>query len=322
MSCMTIPSETGLRFLLGLAELTRPVISSGILAEQLGDEARALIDAGTLIPDGNRKTVLVIIGEMEVDLPVMRDRTGKLRCFHPDRGFLDVDPLQLGTFRLDTDRLPGVAASLLGMPASTKSMPLVPDHLWDLGQDYLTTRKFPIYLARRLGRPDIHDRIAEALGPRRARGPSLLLTTGAVPRHPALPPEYRAIAIADGLTPNGHGIQLDKAILRGVLLGGGVPADSGPLTHSADFDVVTVHGKEYRFRGQKQRDVVRQLIKAFQAGQPRCLTARVLEEAEYSDTVNTLAKAFSGRTDSKAIWTGPDIGLRAMVRKPPPVGCG
>lgn len=290
-------SETGLRFLLGLAELTRLVISSGILTEQLGAEARSLIDAGYLIPDSNRKTVLVTVGESEVDLPVMSDGTGKLRCFHPDRGFLDVDPVQLGTFRLDTDRLPEIAINLLGMPASTKPMTLVPDHLWDLGQDYLTAKKFPIYLARRLGRPDVHDRIAKALGPRRARGPSFLLTTGAIPRHLALPPEYRAITIADALIPNGHGVQLDKAILRGVLLGGGIPTDNGPLTHSIDFDVVTVHGKEYRFRGQKQRDVVRQLIEAFHAGQPQCLTAKVLEGAEYSDTVNTLAKAFSGRTD-------------------------
>lgn len=294
---MTTLSETGLRFLLGLAELARPVISSGILAEQLGDKARALIDVGTLIPDGNRSSILMTVGESEVDVPVMRDGTGKLRCFHPDRGFLDVDPLQLGTFRLDTDRLPEIAVNLLGMPASTKPMTLVPDHLWDLGQDYLTTKKFPIYLARRLGRPDIHDRIGEALGPRRARGPSLLLTTGAIPRHLALPPEYRAIAIADGLVLNGHGVQLDKAILRGVLLSGGMPADNGPLTHSADFDVVTVHGKAYPFRGLNQRGIVRELIEAFQAGQPRCLTAGVLEKAGCGNTVNTLAKAFGRRTD-------------------------
>lgn len=303
MNRMTTLSEAGLRFLLGLAELARPVISSGILAEQLGAEARSLIDAGYLIPDGNRKTILVTVGESEVDLPVVRDGTGHLRCFHPDRGFLDVDPLRLGSFRLDTDRLPEIVVGLLGMPTNTKLMTLVPDHLWDLGQDYLTAKKFPIYLTRRLGRSDIHDRIVEALGPRRARGPSLLLTTGAIPRHLALLPEFRAIAIAGGLVPNGHGVQLNKAILRGVLLGGGGPADNGPLTHSADFDVVSVHGKEYRFRGQKQRDVVRQLVEAFHAGQPRCLTARVLEGAEYSDTVNTLAKAFSGRTDWREFIT-------------------
>ena len=298
MSRMTTLSETGLRFLLGLAELARPVISSGILAEQFGAGARALIDAGHLIPDGNRKNVLVTVGESEVDVPIMRDgNTGQFRCFHPDRGFLDVDPLRLGTFRLDTDRLPEIAVNLLGMPTNTKPMTLVPDHLWDLGQVYLTTKKFPIYLARRLGRPDIHDQIAEALGPRRARGPSLLLTTGTIPKRLAVPPEFRAIPIADCLVLSGHGVLLDKAILRGVLLGGGMPADGGPLTHSAEFEVVTVHGKEYRFRGQKQRDVVRQLVEAFQAGQPQCLTARVLEGAEYSDTVNTLAKAFSGRTD-------------------------
>lgn len=298
MSRMTTLSETGLRFLLGLAEVVRPVISAGILTEQLGDEARVLIDVGCLIPDGNRKTVLVTVGESEVDVPVVRDGiTGQFRCFHPDQGFLEVDPLRLGTFRLDTDRLPEIAIRLLGMSANTKPMTLVPDHLWDLGQDYLTKKKFPIYLARRLGRPDVHDRIVEALGPRRARGASLLLTTGAIPRHLALPPEYRTIPIADGLVPSGCGVLLDKAILRGVLLGGGTPADNGPLSHTADFDVVTVHGKDYAFRGPKQRAVVRQLIEAFLGGQPRCLSARVLENAECNDSVNTLAKVFGKRDD-------------------------
>ncbi|CDK99124.1 conserved protein of unknown function [Magnetospirillum gryphiswaldense MSR-1 v2] len=304
MSRVTTLSETGLRFLLGFAELARPVISSGILAEQLGGEARALIDAGYLIPDGNRKTVLVTFGESEVDVPVVRDGiTGQFRCFHPDRGFLDVDPLRLGTFRLDADRLPEIVISLLGMPANTRPMTLVPDHLWDLGQDYLTKKKFPIYMARRLGRPDIHERIGEALVPRRTRGPSLLLTAGEFPKHLALPPEYRAIAIANGLVSNNHGVQLDKAILRGTLLGCVVPTDNGPLTHSADFDVVTVHGKDYVFRGPKQRDVVRQLVEAFLAGQGRCLTAKVLEGAECSDSVNTLAKVFSGRKDWREFIT-------------------
>ncbi len=295
---MTKLSETGLRFLLELAELARPAISSGILAEQLGAEARTLIDTGFLTLDGNRKTVLVAVGESEVDVPVMRDSaTGHFRCFHPDRGFLNVDPLRLGTFHLDIDRLPEIAAGLLGMLANVKAISLVPDHLWDLGQEYLSKKRFPVYLVRRLGRPDIHDRIAEALGPRRARGPSLLLTTGAIPRHIALPPEFRAIRIDSALIPNGQGVQLDKAMLRGVLLGSGAPTDNGPLTHSIEFDVVTVHGKEYRFRGANQRGIVRQLVEAFQAGQPQCLTAGVLERAECGNSVNTLAKAFGRRTD-------------------------
>jgi hypothetical protein len=60
--------------------------------------------------------------------------------------------------------------------------------------------------------------------------------------------------------------------------------------------VITVHGKDYAFT-RKQRSVVRHLVEAFEAGSPRCLTAKVLEEAENAPSVNTLGKAFSGRTD-------------------------
>lgn len=298
MTGRTHPTEAGLRFLLGLAEMARPVISAGILVEQLGDEAGPLIDSGSLVPDSGRRSILLAVGETEVDIPVERDGvTGKMRCFHPEAGFMDVDPGRLGAYCLDLGCLPGIVRSLLDMPTSVKPLPLVPDLLWDLGEDYLTQRKFPIYLVRRLGRVDVHARILDALGPRRARGPSLLLTIGAVPRHLALPPEYRAIAVTDSLVPDGRGVRLDKAILRGVLVGGGVPAVSGPLFHTIDFDVVTVHGKDHAFPGPKQRALIRQLVEAFLAGQPRCLTAKVLENAEYKDSVNTLAKAFGKRDD-------------------------
>ena len=66
---------------------------------------------------------------------------------------------------------------------------------------------------------------------------------------------------------------------------------------AADGAAVTVHGKRFAFRGSKQRIVIRRLYEAWEAGSPDCLTAEVLEAAGYSGGVNTLAKAFSGRTD-------------------------
>ena len=70
-----------------------------------------------------------------------------------------------------------------------------------------------------------------------------------------------------------------------------------PLWHSADFGLIRVNGRDYRFVGTKHRRIVRQLVEAHQAGSPICLTAAVLAEAECGDSVNTLAKAFSGRQD-------------------------
>ena len=52
-----------------------------------------------------------------------------------------------------------------------------------------------------------------------------------------------------------------------------------------------VRGKRYAFSGSKQRSIVRQLFEAWSTGNPECLTASVLETAEYSPNINTLAKA-------------------------------
>jgi hypothetical protein len=75
------------------------------------------------------------------------------------------------------------------------------------------------------------------------------------------------------------------------------PRSGGALTVAADGASVTVRGTIYAFAGSKQRDVIRQLFAAWESGNRECLTARVLEGAGYSPSVNTLAKAFSGRND-------------------------
>jgi len=92
------------------------------------------------------------------------------------------------------------------------------------------------------------------------------------------------------------GLAVDSDILA-ARLDGSRHRDGNPLTHSEDYSVVTVHGKDYPFTGIKQRALVGQLVEAFEAGSSNCLTAKVLEEAGYSTSVNTIAKAFSGRAD-------------------------
>ena len=66
---------------------------------------------------------------------------------------------------------------------------------------------------------------------------------------------------------------------------------------AADGASVTIRGQRYPFTGSKQRAVIRQLHEALHSGNRECLTAQVLEAAGYSANVNTLAKAFSRRSD-------------------------
>jgi hypothetical protein len=108
-------------------------------------------------------------------------------------------------------------------------------------------------------------------------------------------PGHEIVVVRDVLD-HGLGIVIDSAILAARIDGEHKRRD-GAIWHSADFGLIRVNAKDYRFTGSKHRQIVRQLVEAYQTGSPICLTASILVEADCGNSVNTLAKAFSGRQD-------------------------
>jgi hypothetical protein len=66
---------------------------------------------------------------------------------------------------------------------------------------------------------------------------------------------------------------------------------------SADGGHLVVHGRSYRFRGVRQRAIVRQLVEAWKDGGPRLLTQSVLTEANCGLSVRRLANVFKGHAN-------------------------
>lgn len=96
------------------------------------------------------------------------------------------------------------------------------------------------------------------------------------------------------------GVAIDPELLA-ARLSSGQSSPLKPVSLSADGRCLTVRGKIYTFTGVKQRSVVRDLLAAWEAGTPECLTAAVLEQAECGRSVNTLAKLFKGNKDWRDI---------------------
>jgi hypothetical protein len=181
-----------------------------------------------------------------------------------------------------------------------KPVALIEDILWELGEADLerrgkTTR---LWFARRLHESVEWNKVKQWIRDRPAPDLRVVLTSTLAHRIPISFFSDHLILPVHAILRHGAGLTIDRPILVARLKN---PYDTshGPFKHSADYTSVSVRGQIYKFSGSKQRDVIRQLFQAFVAGSPQCSTAHVLHDAGFKDSVNTLAKAFSGRTDWK-----------------------
>ena len=217
--------------------------------------------------------------------------------FSPAAGWVTVPNDRLAVFEVSFDQLFDRLLERLDLPRRSSRIELAPGLLWEVGDVRLPGRRkrVPLWVGRRLSDPAVWSRFADTVRARAAPGLRVVLSLTPADRLPAqVLNGHEIIAVRDVADHSGLAIDPDLLAAR---VASGPHQDSDPITMAADGASVTIHGKRYGFTGTKQRAVIRHLHEAWQAGSPECLTAEVLEAAGYSGSVNTLAKAFSRRTD-------------------------
>ena len=217
--------------------------------------------------------------------------------FSPGAGWVTVPEERLIRYRLNFDALlPRIVAPLYAAK-SIPCAPLIPDQLWEMGDVKLPGRgpRVPLWVARRLADRTVWGDFTEVARKRPAPGLRIVLSltpTNWLEKDVYLGHSIIALRdVADAADP----LVVDPAILAARI--GGTRHDDQLISIAAEGGVVTVRGKTYRFPGVKQRAIIRALYAAYDGGTPDCVTSQILEAAECGDTVNTLAKAFSGRKD-------------------------
>ncbi|NKD87728.1 hypothetical protein HEQ72_05340 [Haematospirillum sp. 15-248] len=218
--------------------------------------------------------------------------------FSPSAGWVPVSDGQMASFGINFEKL--FKRMLERLDLSTRASPtvLLPDLLWEIGEVRLPGRskRVPLWIGRRLADPKVWGRFADTVRARPAPGLRIVLSLTPADRLPAQIHQGHSIIAVRDIVDHASGLVVDSDLLAARVATGTTSTDA-LITMAADGAFVTVGGKRYAFPGSKQRAVIRQLYEAWAAGKPECLTVEVLENAEYSSSVNTLNKAFSGRTD-------------------------
>jgi len=259
--------------------------------------ADTLKSSGVLRPDAHQLAAVALSDHEDeaVNLSWSPEHRG-YGYFSPSAGWMPVSGDQLTAYTICFPDLFQVLLAPLDMSSREAPEELVRGLIWEVGDVRLPGRgkRVSVWIARRLADLSVWSEFTTAAQARPAPGLRVVinLTAGRL-----MEPTYRGheiIPLKDVIS--GDGLAVDPGLLA-ARISSGAPTADAPIVVTADGASVNVRGKPYPFTGTKQRAIIRHLYQAWQSGEPECLTAAVLETAECGASVNTLAKAFSGRSD-------------------------
>ena len=282
-----------------IAETPSGRISHSALMTYYPVQGEQLVKAGLLKPvQGERATTSLVDHDDEPVNLIWSAEHGGYGYFSPNAGWIEVDADELVTFELQFEQLIALALSGLDCPLATRPVTLIPGLLWEIGGCRLPGRakKVPVWIARGLSNSKIWQEFKAKTQMRPSPGLRIVLSLGPETALPTVHVSGHEIVAIESVASTETGFLVDANMLA-ARVSLGTANDEAPVVMAADGGVITVRGKRYTFRGSKQKAVIRQLFEAWNSGQPECLTAAVLEGAEYKDSVNHLGNAFSGRKD-------------------------
>lgn len=206
--------------------------------------------------------------------------------------WIRVDPSEITAYGVDFPR--AIAGMLVQFDrAGSPPQELIDGHLIDLGVIRMagTENPVPVWFARCLGSNDISQKVFALMERRPSAGLRVIFTSTSGDRIPVSPNKRDVIVAVSDVFAGPGSLAISPQILSARLFPGQVQRRE-PIDHSHDYGIVWLRGKPIRFRGDRQRQALRQLFDAYWRGSPRLRTAVVLEEAGYGGKVNTFAKAF------------------------------
>lgn len=291
--------QAAAQLLMSITETPDARIAGSVLSDFHPRQGKQLMQANLLVPRG--ETLAAPLSLDHGDEPVRLTWSGEHGghgYYSPTSAWVAVPSDSLTMFGVNLPVLLARMLTQLEIVGGAQPHVLVSDAVWEIGNVRLPGRSklVPLWVARRLADPEGWEAFVAATRLRPAPGLRIVLSTTPAARLPKQMFEGHEIVSIGDVADHAAGIAVDPALLA-ARISIGASKSNAPISMSADGGSITVRGMRYTFTGQKQRAIIRHLYEAWEIGVPECLTDAVLEAAEYSNSVNTLTKAFSGRKD-------------------------
>ncbi len=214
---------------------------------------------------------------------------------HVRGGWVAVPKEDMLTWNLDMDWFVGWIAEQFDLAPSISPRVLIPDILWYLGTPWIRKRRSGLFFTRRVSFNEVYDQVVDALRNRSGEPPGVILTTSRwMVKNVEFPGRHRVIQLRDCLVGD-HTATIDINVVANRLFGNDDPTPIGPLQYNNDYSLITVNGRSFVFRGDKQKQVIGSLIHAWNLGEKKVRTQIILEDADSS--AGQIQKLFKGHRD-------------------------
>jgi hypothetical protein len=299
-------SHAAVDLLLTIVETPSMAISGAALDGYHAAAGAELIAAGALEADGFEPLAVCEADHEDAVVNLVWDGEARRHeYFSPAAGMVAVEDHALRRLRVRPSWFLGWIARELGVVGAVRPVELVPDRLWDLGDLWLGERKAmrrrtAILVARRLGEPAAMRRMREALQGRTGRPAGIILTSSPA----AVAVDFAAIAMLPVLPiiqcakAGVAQFDMDTSIVYTAAHGLRPARPRPPVQADAEFRVVRLGEREFRFRGDKQRQVIKYLHAAWERGEGPVSVALMITDLDFPVTTR-LRDLFRGHHDWK-----------------------
>jgi hypothetical protein len=273
------------KLLLSIAETPGMGISASAL-DEFPEAGTALVIAGAIKPDGFEA---VAVSHADQDDAIVRltwsSELGGYAHFSPSAGLVRIDDNRLRRFALDTSWFLQWIARHLGFGTGGQPVCLIADRFWDLGVTWFGTakrvrRRTAVYLARRLTEPETIAQMTAVLRMHSNRPDKVILTTtkDLDLAWSMIADSCAVLAINTCARAGIENFELDPEIIYSAAHGLSQSYSKSPVQTDADFRHIRVGDRQFRFRGDKQRQLVGFLYGRWERGEGPVSTSLMFEE--------------------------------------------
>lgn len=290
-------SKRAIDLLLRAMEARSPSLQVSALHQVSRAATDALLKANLLVPSGH---VPVVAGMDDYeDEPFEATWSAEVQSYgyHDSIGrWITVTDQDIAACRVDYGLALAKMLVEFERAGPSRPTPLIADLIWDVGTIKLAGAKapVPVWFARRLSDPRIWAQLEALIARKPPQEIRIILTSTAGGRISETSQKRNHIINVADIASDPAKLAISPQIL-GARVFPGQAQRRFPIDHSDDYGIVWLNGKTIKFRGDKQRVLLKQLFDAYWSGQPECRTSAVLFEAGYGDQTNSLAKAFGKR---------------------------
>jgi len=292
-------------------------ISSAVLFDYHREAGQNLIETGVLTADDHDPVAVSAVDHDDEPVSLTwSPEHGGYGYFSPSAGWVAVPAEKLQQFHVDMGALIARLVDRLDLPSTARPTERISDVLWEIGDARLPGRngRVPTWFARRLGDADVWRQVVAYLAGRPPSDFRVVITTSAAAQLQRDELSRHDIIEIRDVDDHGFGLVVEPSYLAAQLTSGASSSEEDPVRHASGFRHVWVGDREFRFNGDKHRQIVEYLFNAWARGEPSVSSAAMFADLEF-ETTSRLRDIFKGHKDWKALIEAKGGACRLRVEE-------